>query len=82
MHPGPINRGVEISSDVVDSKNSLVLDQVENELLLEWQLCTYYLKKIVNDNFFYLLTAVVLIIILTSRLKFNPAISLLIASFF
>ena len=32
--------------------------------------------------FFYLLTAVVLIIILTSRLKFNPAISLLIASFF
>ena len=32
--------------------------------------------------FFYLLTAVVLIIILTSRLKFNPAISLLIAAFF
>ena len=32
--------------------------------------------------FFYLLTTVVLIIILTSRLKFNPAISLLIASFF
>lgn len=32
--------------------------------------------------FFYLLTAVVLIIILTSRLKFSPAISLLIASFF
>ena len=30
MHPGPINRGVEISSDVADSKNSLVLDQVEN----------------------------------------------------
>ena len=30
MHPGPINRGVEISSNVADSKNSLVLDQVEN----------------------------------------------------
>jgi aspartate carbamoyltransferase catalytic subunit len=30
MHPGPINRGVEISSDVVDSKNSIILDQVEN----------------------------------------------------
>jgi aspartate carbamoyltransferase catalytic subunit len=30
MHPGPINRGVEISSDVADSKNSIILDQVEN----------------------------------------------------
>ena len=30
MHPGPINRGVEIDSDVVDSKQSLVLQQVEN----------------------------------------------------
>ena len=30
MHPGPINRGVEINSDVADSKQSLILDQVEN----------------------------------------------------
>ena len=30
MHPGPINRGVEISSDIADSNNSLILDQVEN----------------------------------------------------
>lgn len=30
MHPGPINRGVEISSDVADGKNSIILDQVEN----------------------------------------------------
>ncbi len=30
MHPGPINRGVEINSDVVDSKRSLILDQVTN----------------------------------------------------
>jgi aspartate carbamoyltransferase catalytic subunit len=30
MHPGPINRGVELSSDVADSGHSLVLDQVEN----------------------------------------------------
>ncbi len=28
MHPGPINRGVEISADVADSKHSLILDQV------------------------------------------------------
>ncbi|GAB3920628.1 aspartate carbamoyltransferase catalytic subunit [Mucilaginibacter myungsuensis] len=30
MHPGPINRGVEISSDVADGEHSIILDQVEN----------------------------------------------------
>ena len=30
MHPGPINRGVEITSDVADSKQSVILNQVEN----------------------------------------------------
>lgn len=30
MHPGPINRGVEITSDVADSKHSVIMDQVEN----------------------------------------------------
>ncbi len=30
MHPGPINRGVEIDSDVADSQHSLILQQVEN----------------------------------------------------
>lgn len=30
MHPGPINRGVEISSDVADSHSSIILQQVEN----------------------------------------------------
>jgi aspartate carbamoyltransferase catalytic subunit len=30
MHPGPINRGVEISSDVADSDHSIILEQVEN----------------------------------------------------
>lgn len=30
MHPGPINRGVEINSDVADSKQSIILGQVEN----------------------------------------------------
>ena len=30
MHPGPINRGVELSSDVADSDHSLILNQVEN----------------------------------------------------
>lgn len=30
MHPGPINRGVELSSDVADSDHSIILNQVEN----------------------------------------------------
>ena len=30
MHPGPINRGVEIDSDVADSHQSIILQQVEN----------------------------------------------------
>ena len=30
MHPGPINRGVEISSDVADSEHSIILEQVQN----------------------------------------------------
>jgi len=30
MHPGPINRGVEVTSDVADSDSSIILDQVEN----------------------------------------------------
>ena len=30
MHLGPINRGVEITSDVADSEHSIILQQVEN----------------------------------------------------
>ncbi|HMW10580.1 MAG TPA: aspartate carbamoyltransferase, partial [Bacteroidia bacterium] len=30
MHPGPINRGVEITTEVADSDQSIILDQVEN----------------------------------------------------
>jgi aspartate carbamoyltransferase catalytic subunit len=30
MHPGPINRGVEITSDVADHSQSIILEQVEN----------------------------------------------------
>jgi aspartate carbamoyltransferase catalytic subunit len=30
MHPGPINRGVEISDDVADGSSSVILDQVES----------------------------------------------------
>lgn len=34
MHPGPINRGVELDSDVADSKQSIILQQVENGLAI------------------------------------------------
>ena len=30
MHPGPINRGIEMSSGVADGKNSVILEQVTN----------------------------------------------------
>ena len=30
MHPGPMNRGVEIDSNVADSSQAIILDQVEN----------------------------------------------------
>jgi aspartate carbamoyltransferase catalytic subunit len=30
MHPGPINRGVEITSEVADGRHAIILDQVEN----------------------------------------------------
>ena len=30
MHPGPINRGVEVTSEVADSDQAIILDQVEN----------------------------------------------------
>jgi aspartate carbamoyltransferase catalytic subunit len=34
MHPGPINRGVEITSDVADSEQSIILNQVENGIAI------------------------------------------------
>ena len=30
MHPGPLNRGIEISSEVADGQNSVILEQVTN----------------------------------------------------
>jgi aspartate carbamoyltransferase catalytic subunit len=42
MHPGPINRGVEMDSDVADSKHSIILDQVENGVAVRMA-CLYLL---------------------------------------
>ena len=44
MHPGPINRGVEITSDVADSKQSIILDQVENGVAIRMA-ATYLLAS-------------------------------------
>lgn len=38
MHPGPINRGIELDPDVADGSHSLILDQVENGLALRMAL--------------------------------------------
>jgi aspartate carbamoyltransferase catalytic subunit len=38
MHPGPINRGVEIAPEVADGPYSLILDQVENGLAVRMAL--------------------------------------------
>ena len=46
MHPGPINRGVEISSDVADSKQSIILDQVENGVAIRMAVLYLLAKKI------------------------------------
>ena len=42
MHPGPINRGVEMDSDVADSRHSIILDQVENGVAVRMA-CLYLL---------------------------------------
>jgi aspartate carbamoyltransferase catalytic subunit len=38
MHPGPINRGVEIAPEVADGPYSMILDQVENGLAIRMAL--------------------------------------------
>ena len=47
MHPGPINRGVELNSDVADSKNSIILDQVQNGVAI--RMAVMYLLSL-NKN--------------------------------
>ena len=46
MHPGPINRGVEITSDVADSKQAIILDQVENGVAIRMAVIYLLASKI------------------------------------
>jgi len=46
MHPGPINRGVEITSDVADSDHSIILNQVENGVAIRMAVIYLLASKI------------------------------------
>lgn len=48
MHPGPINRGVEVTSDIVDSDHSIILDQVENGVAI--RMAVLYLLAASRQN--------------------------------
>lgn len=49
MHPGPVNRGVEISAEVADGKNSVILDQVTNGVAVRMAVL-YLLGTMKKDN--------------------------------
>ena len=48
MHPGPINRGVEITSDVADSGQSIIMNQVENGVAIRMAVTYLLASKIKN----------------------------------
>ena len=45
MHPGPINRGVELDGDVADSENSIILDQVLNGVTIRMSILYHLLSS-------------------------------------
>ena len=49
MHPGPINRGVEITSEVADSDQSIILQQVENGVAIRMAVLYLLAGRAVND---------------------------------
>jgi len=49
MHPGPINRGVELTSDVADSKQSIILNQVENGVAVRMAVIYLLAQQIKRD---------------------------------
>lgn len=50
MHPGPINRGVEITSDVADSKQAIILDQVQNGVAIRMAVLYLLASKIKHNE--------------------------------
>lgn len=49
LHPGPINRGVEITTEVADSEHAIILDQVENGVAIRMTII-YLLASKLNTN--------------------------------
>jgi aspartate carbamoyltransferase catalytic subunit len=49
MHPGPINRGVEITSDVADSRQSIILQQVENGVAIRMAVLYLLAGRVENE---------------------------------
>lgn len=49
MHPGPINRGIEITSEVADSDQAIILDQVENGVAIRMAVIYLLAQKIDRD---------------------------------
>jgi len=50
MHPGPINRGVEITTDVADSGQAIILDQVQNGVAIRMAVLYLLASKIRRDE--------------------------------
>ena len=50
MHPGPINRGVEISSEVADGNQAIILDQVENGVAIRMAVIYLLAQNINREN--------------------------------
>jgi aspartate carbamoyltransferase catalytic subunit len=50
MHPGPINRGVELASDAADGEHSIILDQVENGVAIRMAVLYLLAEKIKSYN--------------------------------
>ena len=53
LHPGPINRGVEITSDLADSKNAIILDQVENGVAIRMAIIYLLASKLKMIDYDY-----------------------------
>ena len=49
MHPGPINRGIEITSDIADGDQSIILDQVENGVAIRMAILYLLSSKIERE---------------------------------
>ena len=45
MHPGPVNRGIEIDADVADGPQSFILKQVGNGVFMRMAILEYFLKR-------------------------------------